>query len=120
MAKESGSVNNNPEPCVFVDFENGEKVEFLIDTGFNGSLCLPRLPATELGLKKVSEVEVYGVGAHSENLDVALVKIVWFGKEIEVEVLINDGDDWLLGSELLNKKTLKINYRSKMVVISDK
>ena len=42
VTKESGKVNQQREPCIFVEFENGKNVELLIDTGFNGSLCLPR------------------------------------------------------------------------------
>ena len=119
MAEESGEVNEYLEPCVFVRFENGEPVEFTIDTGFNGALCLPRLAAGQLKLQKVSEVKIFGVGEHTETLDVALATISWCGRKIEVEVLINDGDDRLLGSELLADKTLKINYRNKKIAITD-
>ena len=118
--KESGKVNEQREPCVFVEFENGKNVELLIDTGFNGSLCLPRSLMSELGLRKISEEEIYGIGLHTEIVDIAITKITWFGREIEIEVLINDGDDRLLGSELLDGKILEINYRNKKVSITEK
>jgi len=118
--KESGKVNEQREPCIFVEFENGKNVELLIDTGFNGSLCLPRSLMPELELKKISEEEIFGIGLHTEVIDIALAKIIWFGRETEIEILINDGDDRLLGSELLDGKILRINYRNKNLSISDR
>ena len=118
--KESGKVNEQLEPCIFVEFENGKNVEFLIDTGFNGSLCLPRSLMQELALKKISEEEIFGIGSHKEVVDIAITNIIWFGQKTEIEVLINNGDDRLLGSELLDGKILKINYRNKKVSITDK
>jgi len=119
ITKECGSVNEQLEPYIFVEFENAKSVEFLIDTGFNGSLCLPRFLMPQLGLKKISEEEIFGIGLHTEVLDVAIAKITWFGRQTEIEILINDGDDRLLGSELLEGKTLKIDYGNKNLSISD-
>jgi clan AA aspartic protease len=117
---QSGKVNEQLEPCIFVEFENGKNVELLIDTGFSSSLCLPRSLMQELRLKKVSEEEVFGIGSHKEVVDVAITNIIWFGQKTEIEVLINNGDDRLLGSELLDGKILKINYRNKKVSITDR
>lgn len=117
--KESGKVNEQREPCIFVEFENGKNVELVVDTGFNGSISLPRSLMSEFGLKKISEEEIYGIGSHTEILDVALTKIIWFGEETEIEVLINDGDDRLLGSELLDGKILEINYQTNEVSVTE-
>ncbi|MBS1797893.1 MAG: clan AA aspartic protease [Acidobacteria bacterium] len=118
--REYGKVNAQREPCIFVEFENGKNVEVLIDTGFNGALCLPRSLMPELGLKKISEEEIFGIGLHTEVVDIAIAKIMWFGRETEIAVIINDGDDRLLGSELLDEKILNINYRKKKVSIADR
>ncbi len=118
--KESGKVNDQLEPCIFVEFENGKNVEFLIDTGFNGALCVPISLMKELGLKQVSEVEIFGVGLHQDVVGLAIAKIIWFGRQTEIEILINDGDDRLLGSEMLDGKVLKINYRNKKVAIAER
>jgi clan AA aspartic protease len=120
ITKESGKVNKQREPCIFIDFENGKSVEFLIDTGFNGSLCVPRSLMTKLGLEKISEEEIFGIGLHTEVVDIAIAEIIWFGRKTEIEILINDGDDRLLGSELLDGKILRINYRNKKVSIAEK
>ena len=115
--KETGNVNEFLEPCIYIEFENGKKVECLIDTGFSGALCLPRSLMKEFELKKIFEEEIYGIGAHKQVVDVAITKIIWFGTKIEIEVLINDGDDRLLGSELLVENILTINYKKKNLTI---
>lgn len=117
--KESGKVNEQREPYIFVEFEISKNVEFLINTGFNDALCVPISLMDELELKKISEVEIFGIGSHQDIVGLAIAKIGWFGRKIEIEVLINNGDDSLLGSELLDGKILRINYRNKNLSISD-
>lgn len=67
----------------------------------------------------LSEVEIFGVGKHREMVGVAVTNIVWFGEVIETEILLNDGEDRLLGSALLADKTLTINYKKGTVVIKE-
>lgn len=119
MAYEKGSVNEYLEPIVSVEFENGRNVEFMIDTGFNGSLCVPRSLMSDLGLEIVSKEEVFGVGAHQAVLDLSVTEVYWFGESLSVNILINDGDDRLLGSQLLDGKILRINYKNKTLTISN-
>ena len=92
----------------------------MIDTGFNGALCVPFSLMNDLELKTVSEVEIFGIGLHQEIVGLAIAKIIWFGQQIDIEILINDGDDRLLGSEMLDGKVLKINYRNKKLSIAGK
>lgn len=42
IAQEQGFVNNNFEAIINVEFQSGAAIECLIDTGFNGTLMLPR------------------------------------------------------------------------------
>ena len=104
---------------MFVEFAGGERVELLIDTGFNGALCVPRHLMPSLELERELQVEIFGVGTQSEFLDVAFADILWFNRKITVEVLINDGDDRLLGSEMLAGKILTVNYESGEVIIAE-
>ncbi len=82
----------------------------MIDTGFSGSLCLPRSLMWRLGLQKVSKEEISGIGLHKEVVDIAITTIFWFGQETEIEVM---------GSELLDGKLLNIDYRHKTLTISE-
>ncbi len=119
MAYEKGSVNEYLEPVVSVEFNNGRNIEFMIDTGFNGSLCVPRSLMSDLGLEIVFEEEVFGVGAHKAVLDLSVTEVYWFGESLSVNVLINAGDDRLLGSQPLDGKILRINYKNKTLIISN-
>ena len=119
MAQETGSVNEFLEPCIVVEFAVGNRVEFVIDTGFNGSLCLPRSLMSALKLKNDLKEEIFGIGSHRQIPDISISEIIWFGETLPVNILINDGDDYLLGSQLLDGKILRINYQNKTVEISD-
>ncbi len=119
MAQETGEINDFLEPTVFIEFGGGKQVEFVIDTGFNGSLCVPRSLMEALNLTKDLQEEIFGIGLHRQILDIAISEIIWFGEKMPVNILINDGDDRLLGSQLFEGKILQINYQNKTVTISD-
>jgi predicted aspartyl protease len=40
--KEFGKINENLEPIITLELKNGAKIDCLVDTGFNGTLFLPR------------------------------------------------------------------------------
>lgn len=42
MAEEKGLVNGNMEAVLQIKLQNGAAIECVLDTGFNGSLLLPR------------------------------------------------------------------------------
>lgn len=119
MAKETGSVLESGEACVFIEVSEGEKIEFTIDTGFNGSLSLPARLMTNLDFEIIGEEEVAGVGSYKVVCPIAVAEIFWLGEKRTVEVLVNDGEDVLLGREMLEDCVLRINYRNKRVTISN-
>jgi clan AA aspartic protease len=119
MAKETGRVQVSGEACVFVEVIEGEKIEFIIDTGFNGFLTMPAILMSKLDFEIVGEEEVSGVGQYKIVFPIAVTKIFWLGEKREVQVLINDGEDVLLGTEMLQDCVLRINYRNKRVLISN-
>ena len=73
----------------------------------------------ELGLKKDLKEEIFGIGSHRQIMEISISKIIWFGEKSPVNILINDGDDRLLGSQLLDGKILRINYKNKILTISN-
>lgn len=104
---------------VKVQLKNDIEVEFLIDTGFTGSLCVPKKYLEDLGLKIVSQAPVFGVGIYQDIYDVAFTEVFWFEEWIpDVAVYLNEGDDFLLGTSLLENKELYINYKTGEVVIN--
>ncbi|MEK7724313.1 MAG: aspartyl protease family protein [Acidobacteriota bacterium] len=99
MEQESGKVNENQEATIKVEFNNGAMVEFLIDTGFSGSLCVPDSRLADLDLKISSQATIYGVGTHTETFGVAEAEIIWCGERLsKIAVYVNEGNDFLLGT----------------------
>ncbi len=79
---------------------------------------MPRKILEELELKVEEQTTFYGVGNHQENIDIAFTEIKWLGKKADVSILINDGDDFLLGTTLLENKELYINFKTGEVLIT--
>ncbi|HKC65475.1 MAG TPA: hypothetical protein VKB86_17670 [Pyrinomonadaceae bacterium] len=58
MAREDGSVNAQLEAWLRIRATNGETIECLVDTGFNGALMLPRSEAVRLRLTVLGRVPI--------------------------------------------------------------
>ncbi len=119
MAREDGSVNAQLEAWLRVQATNGEIIECLIDTGFNGALVLPRADAVRLNLMVLGRVPIIGVGRARLVADIAELEFEWLGQTRAVEVIISDGDDSLLGTELLDGNRLVVDYIAYTVTVSD-
>jgi clan AA aspartic protease len=119
MAHEDGSVNAQLEAWLRIQATNGETIDCLIDTGFNGALVLPRADIARLNLMVLGRVSIIGVGRVRSIADIAELEIEWLGQSRAVEVIISDGDDSLLGTELLDSSRLVIDYTAYAVTVSD-
>jgi clan AA aspartic protease len=119
MAREDGSVNAQLEAWLRVQATNGEIIDCLIDTGFNGALVLPRAEALRLNLTVLGRVSIIGVGRARQIADIAELEVKWLGQPRAVEVIISDGDDSLLGTELLDGSRLVVDYTAYTVTVSD-
>jgi len=121
MAREDGSVNARREPWLRVrtTTAGGEMLECLIDTGFDGALVLPRSEATRLNLIVLGRVPIIGVGRIRAIADIAELEVEWLGARRAVEVIISSGDDWLLGTQLLDGSRLIVDYINYTVTVSD-
>ena len=80
---------------------------------------LPRAEATRLNLTVLGRVPIVGVGRARLIADIAEMEIEWLGQSRYVEVIISDGDDSLLGTELLDGSRLVVDYVAYTVTISD-
>lgn len=118
MALESGRVNSYREAVILVRFQSGPAVECVVDTGFDGGLMLPRAFVSEIQLEVIAELTFEMVGGVQMSADVGLSQIDWLGTTRHVEAVISEGDDLLIGTELLIATTLIIDYQSKSVTIS--
>jgi len=53
------------------------------------------------------------------NADVALGEIEWLGQRRIVEVIMSEGNDSLIGTEMFEGAKLLVDYANRSVVISD-
>lgn len=92
-------------------------IEVLIDTGFDGALCVPIPLAIPLGL------ELYG--DHNYELADGTIKqeltyraIIHLGEETHrAEIVLTESEEALIGSELLEGYILEIDYGNRTVEI---
>jgi clan AA aspartic protease len=118
MALESGRVNSYREALVLVRFTDGVAIECVVDTGFDGGLMLPRAFLPQIQIAIVGELTFEMVGGAIMSAEVGLIEIEWLGELRQVEVIISEGEDALIGTELLLAATLTIDYASSSLRIS--
>jgi len=95
---------------------NEQEVEFLIDTGFNGSLLMPLEKIQSLGLQSVAVAEYALADGSITQSDIFEGEINWFGIK-KVAVVSSPSDFYLLGMELLrNVKTTLEPEKNKLSI----
>lgn len=108
-----GQVTGNLDPVIdvgLIEGENVETVSVVIDTGFNGGLCL--------SIRHFGLMDLYYLYAGSSELadgrfiaeDIYTGRIIFDGGQRQVEVTLTDSADSLIGAELLKDRTLFIDY----------
>lgn len=100
----TGKVTSNREAVIELQLGGSnrrkEKVEALIDTGFNGYLTLPSDLINRLKLQLAGNRRATLGDGNMVVLDVYLAKVLWHGQEREVLALQADGGP-LVGMSLL-------------------
>lgn len=117
MAEETGRVTATREALLRLQLAAGETVECLVDTGFTGALVLPQSLVTRLSLSIVGRELFEMVGGQRFVASVALAEIEWLGQIRTVRVIVSE--DTLLGTELLERTRLTVDYRGYTVTVSD-
>ena len=92
-------------------------IEALIDTGFDGALCVPIPIAIPLGLELYGN-QNYELADGTVRQGLTFQGIVHLGEETRrTEVILTESEDALLGSELLVGYVLEIDYGNRTVEI---
>lgn len=81
-----------------------------IDTGFDGHLVFSQNLINQLGLDTLAETEAILADGSTVQLETYLCYIDWFGQRIPVQVIANNGEYPLLGTGLLERRVLHIDY----------
>lgn len=118
MAQESGSVNALREAIVEIRFAGGYELECVVDTGFDGALIVPASFAKRWGFSVAARLVFELVGGARMSADVALGEIEWLGQYRTVEVILSEGVDSLIGTEMFEGAKLIVDYVNRLVTIS--
>lgn len=93
-------------------------VEGILDTGFDGYLCLPIPIAVSLGLElaKVIRMELAD-GTILEDELVFAGKVEWGGTTMEVDVLLTRSADVFIGTSFLKGYFAQLDYQKNKLYI---
>ncbi len=94
------------------------KAEFVVDTGYTGTLALPLADCVALQLTRSGERDSYLADGSRIRLEIYLLTVDWDGNEREVEILAI-GRERLLGAILLDGYKLCLDYSSKTLTIEE-
>ena len=86
-----------------------------IDTAFEGHFVFPSTLIDELKLETLVETEAVLADGTVVSLETFVAYLDWFGQQIPVQVVANEGQFPLLGTALLETCRLAIDYVSKSV-----
>jgi len=93
-------------------------IDGILDTGFDGFICLPIAVAVPLGLELIDVTD-------SELADGTIVqdelvfagKVLWDGEVIDVDVVLTKSADTLIGTAMLMNSDVRINFHTGEVLI---
>ncbi len=115
-----GYFNENNEPAIGLNV-GARQMEFLVDTGFTGSLIIPEELANDLeitynlGLEEFHSVTGKAFPARSGS-----IAINWLGKRVQIPVSTSsEVSEALLGGHMLRDCCLMIDYGRRTVVIAE-
>jgi clan AA aspartic protease len=89
-----------------------------IDTAFDGHLVFSRELINSLQLEALVETEAILADGSKVSLESYFCVVDWFGQKVPVQVIENDGRFPLVGTSLLSRRKLIINYDAKSVELT--
>jgi len=84
-----------------------------IDTAFNGQFVFTRRHIEQLRLEQLAATEAILADGSKVMLESYVCYMQWFGVVIAAQVIANDGQLPLLGTELLANRVLLIDYANR-------
>lgn len=96
---------------------NPTAVTTWIDTAFDGHLVLSLELIKELELDSLVQTEAILADGSRVTLETFLCYVDWFGEQLPLQAIANDGRFPLLGTGLLEQRVLHIDYRLKIIAL---
>ena len=94
------------------------ELDAIVDTGFNGDLCIPMTLAVQLGLvlEYVHEVEL--ADGSRKRVPVYSCDVELNSLKQRAEVILTDGTDALIGASILKTSRITINYIARKLIVT--
>jgi clan AA aspartic protease len=89
-------------------------VEGILDTGFDGFLCLPIPLAVSLGLELIDVTRTeLADGTVVEDELVFAGRAEWDGTVMDIDILLTRSGDVLIGTAFLKEQVVQLDYKAK-------
>lgn len=88
-----------------------------IDTAFDGHLVFPKSLIEELQLDSLAETEAILADGNRVTVETFVCYVDWFDSLVPLQVIANDGKTPLLGTGLLEKRILHIDYLQRQLTL---
>ncbi|MDI6793732.1 MAG: hypothetical protein QME81_12855 [bacterium] len=117
-----GKIDKNGSPVLEVRII-GSRAETILrailDTGFDGDVCLPATIAVSLGLELVRLIDSeLADGKILENEPVFAGKMAWGEDIVDVDIVLTRSFDTLIGTNLLRGKDVRLDYSTGKLTIT--
>ena len=109
-----GRVNANLEAIVVLPIRGADglyrEIEFVIDTGYTGSMTFPSAAGRELGLEPQGKIQAFLADGSPTQYDFYDVEVIWDGETKPVRAGALDSDP-TIGAAILYGHDLTIQFR---------
>ncbi|MDI6904397.1 MAG: hypothetical protein QMD13_02740 [Candidatus Bathyarchaeia archaeon] len=94
------------------------ELEAIVDTDFNGDLCIPITLAVQIGLilEYVHDVEL--ADGSRKRVPVYSCNVELNDLKRRAEVILTDGTDALIGASMLKSSSITISYKTRKVTVT--
>ena len=118
MAQETGVVNEKLEAIIALSLVNGAQLDCIIDTGFDGTIMLPRSFVDECGLPSEGSELFQSVSDEAPFIaEKVTVGVNWLGQQFDASGVVSETGFALIGTELLIDCRLMIDYVNFSVLV---
>ena len=115
-----GYVNEYGQPIVEVTVEGSRGsiiAGAILNTGFDGDICLPTQVAIQLGLELVA-IQLIELADGTRKRELVFTGKGIFGDQVQtVEIILTEARDTLMGTRLLAEKILEIDFAKRTLEI---
>jgi len=111
-----GTVTDDRIPVIEL-FVDGKRWKTVVDTGFNGYLELPELLRRAVKAQFIGHLESALAAGQTIVEENFIVEFPFDGETLEIEATFAPGDEILIGTSLLRRHRLEIDFVKRFVQI---